>query len=152
MYFGLPSYADRLKLWKTKVKEKISYTNNEKMKEAQRIKDSFEDPNNLLKFNSDYGSLDNSLDYAVLAEMSNGYSQESIIAAIDYTLTRQRLEKIKLEPLDAKEFITTLSRTQYLYAEDYDEQRKFLNVASGFEDYTKFLAEKAEENEKNNKK
>ena len=55
-YFGLPSYADRVKLWKNKIKEKTE--------------------------------LDGDLDYCILGEMSNGYSQESIISCIDYTLSR----------------------------------------------------------------
>lgn len=152
LFFGLPTYSDRLKIWKTKVKEKIQWSTKIRMADEEKLKSTMSEEEAAIEFNPDCGALDNSLDYAILAEMSNGYSQESIIDCINYTLSRQRLDRIRLEPLDAKEFITTLSRTQYLYAEDYEEQRKFLSIASGMEEIKNFLREKAAENEKNNKK
>ena len=85
-YFGLPSYADRVKLWKSKIKEKTE--------------------------------LDGDLDYCILGEMSNGYSQESIISCIDYTLSRQRMDRIKFNPLQTEEFISSLAKTEYFYKDD----------------------------------
>lgn len=119
-YFGLPSYSDRVKLWKLKIAEK-----------------------------TDQGD---GLDYSTLGEMSNGYSHESIIACIDYTLSRQRMDRIKFEPLKTEEFISALSKTQYVYKEDFEANQQFLNVASGMQDIYDFLDKKRAENEKNTKK
>jgi len=119
-YFGLPSYSDRIKLWKTKIAEKTD--------------------------------LGDELEYSVLAEMSNGYSQEAIIECINYTLSRQRMDRIKFQPLTSEEFISSLAKTQYLYKEDYLKERDFLNFASGMKDVYDYLAKKREENEKNSKK
>ena len=119
-YFGLPSYADRVKLWKAKIAEKTDQGDN--------------------------------LDYSILGEMSNGYSQESIIACIDYTLSRQRMDTIKYNPIKTEEFISALSKTQYVYKEDYEANQQFLTMASGMQDIYEFLDKKREENEKNTKK
>jgi len=119
-YFGLPSYSDRVKLWKQKISEKTDLGDN--------------------------------IEYSVLGEMSNGYSQESIIECINYTLSRQRMDRIKFEPLTTEEFISSLAKTQYLYKEDYLKERDFLNFASGMKDIYDYLNKKREENEKNSKK
>ena len=116
-YFGLPSYADRVKLWKSKIKEKTE--------------------------------LDGDLDYCILGEMSNGYSQESIISCIDYTLSRQRMDRIKFNPLQTEEFISSLAKTEYLYKDDYLKEKEFLKLASGMDEIYNYLKEKREENEKN---
>ena len=84
--------------------------------------------------------------------MSNGYSHESIIAAINYTLSRQRMDTIKYNPLHTDEFISALSKTQYVYKEDYEANQTFLTMASGMQDIYEFLDKKREENEKNTKK
>ena len=116
-YFGLPSYADRVKLWKSKIKEKTE--------------------------------LDGDLDYCILGEMSNGYSQESIISCIDYTLSRQRMDRIKFNPLQTEEFISSLAKTEYFYKDDYLKEKEFLKLASGMDEIYNYLKEKREENEKN---
>ena len=116
-YFGLPSYADRVKLWKNKIKEKTE--------------------------------LDGDLDYCILGEMSNGYSQESIISCIDYTLSRQRMDRIKFNPLQTDEFISSLAKTEYFYKDDYLKEKEFLKLASGMDEIYNYLKEKREENEKN---
>ena len=116
-YFGLPSYADRVKLWKNKIKEKTE--------------------------------LDGDLDYCILGEMSNGYSQESIISCIDYTLSRQRMDRIKFNPLQTEEFISSLAKTEYFYKDDYLKEKEFLKLASGMDEIYNYLKEKREENEKN---
>ena len=116
-YFGLPSYADRVKLWKNKIAEKTE--------------------------------LDGDLDYCVLGEMSNGYSQESIISCIDYTLSRQRMDRIKFNPIQTEEFISTLAKTEYFYKDDYLKEKEFLKLASGMDEIYNYLKEKREENEKN---
>ena len=116
-YFGLPSYADRVKLWKSKIKEKTE--------------------------------LDGDLDYCILGEMSNGYSQESIISCIYYTLSRQRMHRIKFNPLQTEEFISSLAKTEYFYKDDYLKEKEFLKLASGMDEIYNYLKEKREENEKN---
>ena len=116
-YFGLPSYADRVKLWKTKIQEKTQ--------------------------------LDGDLDYCILGEMSNGYSQESIISCIEYTLSRQRMDRIKFNPLQTEEFISSLAKTEYFYKDDYLREREFLKIASGMGEIYDYLKEKRDENEKN---
>lgn len=119
-YFSLPSYADRMKLWKTKIRQKTEQ--------------------------------DGSLDYSILSEMSNGYSHEGIISCINYTLSRQRMERIKFNPLVTEEFISSLAKTEYFYKEDYLKEKDFLNYASGMRDIYDYLEQKREENEKNSKK
>ena len=119
-YFGLPSYSDRVKLWKEKIAEK-----------------------------TDQGD---SLDYSVLGEMSNGYSHESIIECINYTLSRQRMDRVKFNPLQTDEFISSLAKTEYFYQDDYVKEKEFLNFASGMQDIYDLLNKKREENEKNSKK
>ena len=116
-YFGLPSYADRVKLWKSKIGSKTE--------------------------------LDGDLDYCVLGEMSNGYSQESIINCIEYTLSRQRMDRIKFNPLQTEEFISSLAKTEYFYKDDYLKEKEFLKIASGMDEIYQYLKEKREENEKN---
>ena len=116
-YFGLPSYADRVKLWKSKIGAKTE--------------------------------LDGDLDYCVLGEMSNGYSQESIISCIDYTLSRQRMDRLKFNPLQTEEFISSLAKTEYFYKDDYLKEKEFLKIASGMDEIYQYLKEKREENEKN---
>lgn len=116
-YFGLPSYADRVKLWKNKITAKTE--------------------------------LDGDLDYCTLGEMSNGYSQESIISCIDYTLSRQRMDRIKFNPLQTEEFISSLAKTEYFYKDDYLKEKEFLKIASGMDEIYNYLKEKREENEKN---
>merc|ERR1719362_2532357 len=71
------------------------------------------------------------LDYDILAKMSMYFSTESIIATIDYTLSKHRLERLKYNSLHAHEFVSALSKTNYLYKEDFDTNREFLNKASG---------------------
>ena len=116
-YFGLPSYADRVKLWKTKIKAKTE--------------------------------LDGDLDYNILGEMSNGYSHESIVNCIEYTLSRQRMDRIKFDSLKTQEFISSLSKTEYFYKDDYLKEREFLRIASGMDEIYNYLKQKREENEKN---
>ena len=116
-YFGLPSYADRVKLWKNKIRAKTS--------------------------------LDGDLDYCVLGEMSNGYSQESIISCIDYTLSRKRMDRLKFSPIQTEEFISALAKTEYFYKDDYLKEKEFLKIASGMDEIYQYLKEKREENEKN---
>jgi SpoVK/Ycf46/Vps4 family AAA+-type ATPase len=116
-YFGLPSYADRVKLWKNKIRAKTS--------------------------------LDGDLDYCVLGEMSNGYSQESIISCIEYTLSRQRMDRVKFNPIQTEEFISSLAKTEYFYKDDYLKEKEFLKIASGMDDIYNYLKEKRDENEKN---
>ena len=116
-YFGLPSYADRVKLWKDKINAKTE--------------------------------LDGDLDYCTLGEMSNGYSHESIISCIEYTLSRQRLDRIKFNPLQTEEFISSLAKTEYFYKDDYLKEKEFLKIASGMDEIYNYLKEKREENEKN---
>ena len=116
-YFGLPSYADRVKLWRNTINSKTQ--------------------------------LDGDLDYCVLGEMSNGYSQESIIECVKYTLSKQRLDRIKFNPLQTEEFISSLAKTEYFYKDDYLKEREFLKIASGMDEIYNYLKEKREENEKN---
>ena len=116
-YFGLPSYADRVKLWKNKIHEKTQ--------------------------------LDGDLDYCILGEMSNGYSQESIISCNEYTLSRQRMDRIKFNPLQTEEFISSLAKTEYFYKDDYLKEKEFLKIASGMGEVYEYLKAKREENEKN---
>ena len=117
LYFGLPSYADRVKLWKTKIQAKTE--------------------------------MDGDLDYSILAEMSNGYSHESIVNCIEYTLSRQRMDRIKFDSLKTQEFISSLSKTEYFYKDDYLKEREFLRIASGMDEIYNYLKQKREENEKN---
>ena len=116
-YFGLPSYADRVKLWKTKIQAKTE--------------------------------LDGDLEYSILGEMSNGYSHESIVSCIEYTLSRQRMDRIKFDPLKTEEFISSLAKTEYFYKDDYIKEKEFLRIASGMDEIYNYLKEKREENEKN---
>ena len=116
-YFGLPSYADRVKLWKNQIKAKTD--------------------------------LDAELDYCILGEMSNGYSQESIISCIEYTLSRQRMDRIKFNPIQTEEFISSLAKTEYFYKDDYLKEKEFLKIASGMDEIYNYLKEKRDENEKN---
>ena len=116
-YFGLPSYADRVKLWKNEIRKKTE--------------------------------SDGDLDYCVLGEMSNGYSQESIISCIKYTLSRKRMDRIKFNPIQTDEFISSLAKTEYFYKDDYLKEKEFLKIASGMDEIYQYLKEKREENEKN---
>jgi len=117
LYFGLPSYADRVKLWKNKIQAKTH--------------------------------MDGDLDYCILGQMSNGYSHESIISCIDYTLSRQRMDRIKFNPIQTDEFISSLAKTEYFYKDDYLKEKEFLKIASGMDQIYQYLKEKREENEKN---
>ena len=87
------------------------------------------------------------LEYDILAQMSNSFSTESvnkidyiyiililyyiifilfllqIISTIDYTLSKHRLERLKYNSLNVQEFVTALSKTNYLYKEDFDLNR-----------------------------
>ena len=116
-YFGLPSYADRVKLWKNKIRAKTS--------------------------------LDGDLDYCVLGEMSNGYSQESIISCIDYTLSRKRMDRLKFSPIQTEEFISALAKTEYFYKDDYLKEKEFLKIASGMDEIYQYLKEKRKKKKKN---
>ena len=49
--------------------------------------------------------LDLDLDYFILGEMINGYIQESIISCINYTSSRQRMDRIKFNYLQTDVFI-----------------------------------------------
>ena len=113
-YFGLPSYADRVKLCKNKIKEKTE--------------------------------LNGDLDYCILGEISNGYSQESIISCIDYTLSIQRMDMIKFNPLH--EFISSLAKIEYFYKDGQLKEKEFLKLASGMDEIYNYPEEKRQENEK----
>ena len=119
-FFGLPSYSDRILLWKTKIREKTEHDGN--------------------------------IDYSVLGEMSYGYTHESICECINYTLSRQRMDRLRFNPLQTDEFISSLSKTECVYKDDYLKEREFLNAASGMKDIYDYLQKKREENEKNSKK
>ena len=90
------------------------------------------------------------MDYCVLGEMSNGYySQESIINCIEYTLSRQRMDRILFNPLQTEEFTSSLAKNEYFYKDDYLKEKEFLKIASGMDEIYNYLKEKREENEKN---
>lgn len=91
LYFSLPAFSDRYKIWKKYITDKIGR--------------SYE------------------LEYDILAQMSSNFSAESIRACIDYTLSKDRLDKIKFTPLQSNEFISALSKTQYLYKDDFIKNR-----------------------------
>lgn len=92
------------------------------------------------------------LDFDILAEMSKGFSWNSIKKTIEYTLTPMRLERAKFDPVKTEEFISYLSKTEFLFKPDAILNRDFLYFASGLEALHKYLNDKRAENEKGNKR
>ena len=62
------------------------------------------------------------------------------------------MERLKYNSLNAHEFVSALSKTNYLYKDDFDANREFLNKASGLFDIHEYLRKMREEQEKGKKK
>lgn len=92
------------------------------------------------------------LEYDVLSQMSTNFSWESIINTINYTLTPQRLERAKFDPVRTEEFISYLSKTDFLFKDELLGNREFLYYASGLKTLHDYLNAKKLENEKGKKK
>jgi len=97
-------------------------------------------------------TMDGDLDYSVLAQMSEGYSHQGIISAIDYTLSRARMDRLKFNPLQTSEFISSLSKNEYMYADTYASEKNFLFLMSNLADIHEYMEEKRLEAQKNGKK
>ena len=59
------------------------------------------------------------------------------------------MDRIKFDSLKTQEFISSLSKTEYFYKDDYLKEREFLRIASGMDEIYNYLKQKREENEKN---
>lgn len=94
----------------------------------------------------------NSIEFDVLAQMSMNYSWESIKETIKHTLTPQRLERAKFDPIQTEEFISYLSKTDFLFEPEFIQNREFLYFVSGLKSLHEFLNAKRIENEKGGKK
>ena len=94
----------------------------------------------------------NEIEYDVLAQMSMNFSWESIINTVNYTLTTQRLERSKFDPIKTEEFISYLSKTDLLFKEEFIGNRDFLYFSSGLKALHDYLNAKRLENEKGKKK
>ncbi len=46
---------------------------------------------------------------------------------MDYTLSEQRLEKVKFSPIQVDEFISALAKTQYMFKNDFEDNKVILN-------------------------
>ena len=66
------------------------------------------------------------LNFDVLAQMSQNFSAESIIKTINYTLTPQRIDKSRFDPVLTNEFISYLSKNNFLFKEEFIANRDFL--------------------------
>jgi len=66
-----------------------------------------------------------------LAHVSEGYSSGSIRQTVDRVLTTRRLQSLKTRPLAIQEFLGPLSRTSYLYPEEWKQFREFDHLATG---------------------
>ena len=94
----------------------------------------------------------NDLEYDVLAQMSTNFSWRSIIKTIDYTLTPMRLERAKFDPVRTEEFISYLSKTEFVYSDSAKKDQEFLYKASGLEALHEHLNLKRNDNNKSKKK
>lgn len=94
----------------------------------------------------------NELDFDVLAEMSRGFSWNSIKKTIENTLTPMRLERARFDPIKTEEFISYLSKTEFLFKQEAIQNRDFLYFASGLQALHTYLNEKRMENEKGKKR
>ena len=92
------------------------------------------------------------LQFDVLAEISKGFSWNSIKATIENTLTPMRLERAKYDPIRIEEFISFLSKTEFLFKPEVNLNRDFLYIASGLSQLHEYLNAKKQELEKGKKK
>lgn len=92
------------------------------------------------------------IEYDVLAELSRGFSYNSIKKTIEYTLTPTRLERSRFDPVKTEEFISYLSKTDFLFKPEANANRDFLYYASGLSHLHNYLNVKKAENEKGKKK
>lgn len=94
----------------------------------------------------------NDIEYDVLSQMSMNFSWESIVNTINYTLTPIRLERSKFDPVRTEEFVSYLSKTDFLFKEDLIGNRDFLYFSSGLKSLHEYLNMKKLENDKGKKK
>ena len=92
------------------------------------------------------------LEFDVLAEASKGFSWDSIKKTIQHTLTPLRLERAIFDPVRIEEFISYLSKTDFLFKPDALANRDFLYYASGLQALHKYLNDKRAEAEKGKKR
>ncbi|KAI3380450.1 hypothetical protein SNEBB_001676 [Seison nebaliae] len=71
------------------------------------------------------GVVGDKLDLSSLAKISDGYTPGQMITAIEEVLTERRLEKMKKEELEGKEFIPPLSKMDPVYANEEEALRKW---------------------------
>lgn len=64
------------------------------------------------------GVLTGSLDISALAKVSDGYSQGSLVQAVQAVLGERRLLQLPKRPLAAAEFLQMLARAEPIYPEE----------------------------------
>ncbi|XP_060104197.1 IQ and AAA domain-containing protein 1-like [Heteronotia binoei] len=64
------------------------------------------------------GALASSLDLSALAKVSDGYSQGSLVQAVQAVLSERRLLQLPKRPLAAGEFVQMLARAEPIYPEE----------------------------------
>jgi len=85
VYMSVPTYSDRLLLWKT-------FVGNILVRRMGK-------------------HIDHSLNFSTLAQFSSGYSAGVIKASAEQILSDYRIQTIKLHPLCEKEFIKEIKRS-----------------------------------------
>lgn len=123
-----PDATNRIILWRKFIKEALI-----KFKGRSNI-------------NIDVATLENSghLDMTLLSKCSEGYATGSIRQAVMQTLTYRRIQKyIQLKKVfQPEEFLEHLSKTDYCYAEDYQNFQAFRAEMTCREDAKQLILEK----------
>ena len=91
------------------------------------------------------------IEFDVLAQMSMNFSWKGILDAINNTLSSQRIKRSKFDPVKTEEFIPFLSKTDFLFKEEFNNNRNFLYASSGLKDLHDYLDARRAENERGRK-
>eukprot|EP00397_Hematodinium_sp_SG-2012_P009376 GEMP01009459.1.p1 GENE.GEMP01009459.1~~GEMP01009459.1.p1 ORF type:complete len:837 (+),score=197.06 GEMP01009459.1:32-2542(+) len=92
------------------------------------------------------------LNVSSLAHISEGYSSGSIRQTVDRVLTKRRIQQLENRPLSVAEFLGPLSRTAYLWPEEWRQFREFDHLATGEKERLEKLQATAEKLEEENPK
>lgn len=93
----------------------------------------------------------NDLEFDVLAELSRGFSCNGIKNTIKSCLNSNRLERVKFDPVQIEEFLSYLSKTEFLFKPEVNANRDFLYLASGLANLHNYLNQKRNEGKKGKK-
>jgi IQ and AAA domain-containing protein len=71
------------------------------------------------------GILTDSLDISSLSKVSDGYTPGHLLQAVKEVLTDRRVSQLQIKPLQASEFIPSLSRHDPIYKEEEEAFQKW---------------------------